>query len=40
MIAKIKYLIALLFPFWDGDAPGRPFTRYEQEIIDESIRRG
>ena len=28
-MATMRYLIALASPFWDGDAPGRAYTRRE-----------
>lgn len=31
--ATIRYLIALAFPMWDGDAPGRAYTPTEQKIF-------
>jgi hypothetical protein len=29
--ATIRYVIALAFPFWDGDAPGRAYTSVERD---------
>jgi hypothetical protein len=31
--ATIRYAIALLVPFWDGDAPGRAYTRRERSRL-------
>lgn len=30
--ATIRYAVALVFPFWDGDAPGRAYTGKEIKI--------
>lgn len=29
--ASFRYFVALMFPFWDGDAPGRAYTPRERE---------
>lgn len=31
-IATIRYAIATIFPFWDGEAPGRAYTKEEIKI--------
>lgn len=31
-IATIRYAIATIFPFWDGDALGRAYTPAEKRI--------
>ena len=30
--ATARYLIALVYPMWDGDAPGRAYTPTEQKM--------
>jgi hypothetical protein len=31
--ATLRYCIALAFPFWDGDAPNRSYTRREMRRV-------
>lgn len=31
--ATVRYAVAILFPFWDGDAPGRSYTPREMRRI-------
>lgn len=31
--ATIRYAIACLYPFWDGDAPGRAYTAVEGKAV-------
>lgn len=37
-VVSIRYWIALLFPFFDGDAPGRAYTPYEREEFNKRSR--
>lgn len=30
-----RYWIALVWPFWDGDSPGRAYTPHERQLVIE-----
>jgi hypothetical protein len=30
LVTSARYMVALLIPFWDGDAPGRAYTSRER----------
>ena len=31
-VPTLRYAIAKIFPFWDGDAPGRAYTPRERQL--------